>query len=65
VRVTEPLAGEGARDVFFLDANTGFMRTSEGKLYKTSDGGATWNPAAQTRGKRFRFADPVGGLVIF
>jgi photosystem II stability/assembly factor-like uncharacterized protein len=65
VRVTEPLAGEGARDVFFLDANTGFMRTSGGQLYKTTDGGATWNPTAQTRGKRFRFADPEVGWSFF
>ena len=65
VSVTEPLAGEGARDVFFLDVNTGFLRTSEGQLYQTTDGGATWNPTAQTPGKRFRFADARVGWSFF
>jgi len=50
-------------DVFFLDANTGFIRKGShgGPLYKTSDGGATWNPGAAIQGSTFLFADPGVG----
>ncbi len=32
----------GATDLYFTDENTGVVRTTDGKLSRTTDGGATW-----------------------
>ncbi|HXX17273.1 MAG TPA: CsgG/HfaB family protein [Candidatus Eremiobacteraceae bacterium] len=51
-------------DVFFLDADTGYMRkgsATEGQLNKTTDGGATWTANATPQGDNLRFADPEVG----
>lgn len=32
------------RDVFFVDAENGWLVGQTGRIYKTTDGGATWNP---------------------
>lgn len=46
--------------VFFLNANTGFMETRDGKLYTTTDGGRTWRGLVATLDSHagVRFADP-------
>jgi photosystem II stability/assembly factor-like uncharacterized protein len=35
----------GINDIFFADANTGYLSSSN-NLYKTNDGGLTWNPVS-------------------
>ena len=64
LKVTDALPGHGyVSDVFFLDADTGIIRKGShgGPLYKTTDGGATWNPGAAIQGSTFLFADPGVG----
>jgi len=49
------------RDVFFTGEQTGFVTTSENKLYATADGGNTWKGVVATPGDWLRFADPETG----
>jgi len=68
VKVFDDLAGGYPSDVFFLDANTGFMRkgnTYEGQLSKTTDGGVSWTPSASPKGVTLRFADPDVGWEFY
>ena len=48
-------------DLFFTGEQTGFVTSSEGKLYGTSDGGNTWRGIVATPGEWLRFADPETG----
>lgn len=48
-------------DVFFTDEQTGFVTSSEKKLYATADGGNTWKGIVATPGEWLRFADPETG----
>ena len=51
---------EGA--LHFFDADTGVLRTINGKLFRTSDGGKTWTGERPGRSvsKRHVFAAPAG-----
>jgi photosystem II stability/assembly factor-like uncharacterized protein len=49
-----------AENVFFLDENTGYVRIgapNTGQLYRSVDGGRTWNRTAASPGKCLRFSD--------
>jgi photosystem II stability/assembly factor-like uncharacterized protein len=48
-------------DLFFTGEQTGFVTSSEQKLYFTADGGATWRGMVATPGEWLRFADPETG----
>jgi len=48
-------------DLFFTDEQTGFVTSSEKKLYATADGGNTWKGVVATPGEWLRFADPETG----
>ncbi len=48
-------------DLFFTDEQTGFVTSSEKKLYATADGGNTWKGIVATPGEWLRFADPETG----
>ncbi len=48
-------------DLFFTGERTGWVTTSEKKLYSTTDGGATWRGVVATPGDQLRFADPETG----
>src|SRR5207248_3928233 len=53
-----------AENVFFIDENTGYVRIGypdTGLLYRTADGGQTWNRMAASPGVSIRFADPEVG----
>lgn len=56
----------GATDLFFTDENTGFVRTSDGKLSRTTDGGATWRGLLASVGSygTLNFADPEVGWAL-
>ncbi len=56
----------GATDLFFTDENTGIIRTSDGKLARTTDGGATWKGLTASVGGTglLGFADPEVGWAI-
>ena len=56
----------GATDLFFTDENTGIVRTTDGKLSRTTDGGATWKGllASAPLYSSVIFADPEVGWVI-
>ena len=60
-----PIPGEGgAEDVFFVDANVGFVRTGypdTGQLLRTNNGGASFTGVGGAPGDRMRFADPAVG----
>jgi len=47
--------------MFFTGEQTGFVTSSEKKLYATADGGNTWKGVVATPGEYLRFADPVTG----
>jgi photosystem II stability/assembly factor-like uncharacterized protein len=54
----------GVEDVFFIDANVGFMRTGypdTGQLFRTTDGGSSFKGIGGAPGDRIRFADPSIG----
>jgi photosystem II stability/assembly factor-like uncharacterized protein len=38
------IGGDLLRDVDFVDANTGWVAGDDGIIYRTDDGGETWNP---------------------
>ena len=48
-------------DLFFTGEQTGFVTSSEKKLYATADGGNTWKGIVATPGEWLRFADPGTG----
>ena len=52
---------ESLVDMFFTGEQTGFVTSSEKKLYATADGGNTWKGVVATPGEYLRFADPVTG----
>ncbi len=56
----------GATDLFFTDENTGIVRTTDGKLSRTTDGGATWTGllASVPTYSSLIFADPEVGWTI-
>jgi photosystem II stability/assembly factor-like uncharacterized protein len=56
----------GATDLFFTDENTGIVRTTDGKLSRTTDGGATWTGLLANVGSTgdLGFADPEVGWAI-
>lgn len=53
----------GATDLYFTDENTGFVRTTDGKLSRTTDGGQTWRGLLASVGNygSLIFADPEVG----
>jgi photosystem II stability/assembly factor-like uncharacterized protein len=62
------LPGESASEgsLWFMDANTGVLRTKDGKLFRTTDGGKTWTGAsgqAQIK-SAISFADADAGWMI-
>lgn len=56
----------GATDLFFTDENTGIVRTTDGKLSRTTDGGVTWKGllASVAGYSRLIFADPEVGWAL-
>lgn len=56
----------GATDLFFTDENTGIVRTTDGKLSRTTDGGATWKGLLASVGlySSLIFADPEVGWAL-
>ena len=56
----------GATDLFFTDENTGIVRTTDGKLSRTTDGGATWKGllASVSLYSSLIFADPEVGWAL-
>lgn len=56
----------GATDLFFTDENTGIVRTTDGKLSRTTDGGATWKGLIASVGtySSLIFADPEVGWAL-
>ncbi len=56
----------GATDLFFTDENTGIVRTTDGKLSRTTDGGATWKGLVASVGtySSLIFADPEVGWAL-
>jgi len=56
----------GATDLFFTDENTGIVRTTDGKLSRTTDGGATWTGLLASVGQysSLIFADPEVGWAL-
>ncbi len=56
----------GATDLFFTDENTGIVRTTDGKLSRTTDGGATWKGLLASTGTygSLIFADPEVGWFL-
>ncbi len=56
----------GTRDLFFTDEHTGFVRTSDGKLSRTTDGGVTWKGLLASVGSsgQLGFADPEVGWAL-
>jgi photosystem II stability/assembly factor-like uncharacterized protein len=56
----------GATDLFFTDENTGFVRTTDGKLAQTTDGGTTWKGLLASVGSHgtLIFADPEVGWAL-
>jgi photosystem II stability/assembly factor-like uncharacterized protein len=62
------LPGEDGKEgaLYFFDADTGVLRTLNGKLFRTSDGGKTWTGVGgQTEGKPgIEFADRQVGWMV-
>ncbi|HUO51495.1 MAG TPA: hypothetical protein VMT93_03175 [Gemmatimonadaceae bacterium] len=63
-----PLAGEGKHhmDAWFLSADTGFMVDIDGKLWRTQDGGATWelrNVTTSVLMRAVAFVSPTHGFI--
>ena len=49
------------KDMFFTGEQTGYVASTEKKLYVTADGGNTWKGMVATPGDWLRFADPETG----
>ncbi len=62
------IPGEDGKEggLFFFDANTGILRTLNGKLFRTTDGGKTWTGVpGQANGKpEIQFADSQVGWMV-
>jgi photosystem II stability/assembly factor-like uncharacterized protein len=62
------LPGEDGKEgaLYFFDADTGVLRTLNGKLFRTSDGGKTWTGVSgKTEGKpAIEFADRQVGWMV-
>lgn len=61
---TEPFRGK-QDDVFFVNPNVGWYVNGSGKIYKSTDGGATWIKKLDQPGTYFRaigFADELRGF---
>lgn len=57
-----------AQDVFFIDANTGYVRTGypdTGRLFRTTDGGRTFTGVGASPGDRMKFTDPGVGWSFY
>jgi len=54
-------------DVHFMDENNGLVRTKEGKILRTSDGGATWTgiPGSMELKSDLEFADAESGWAVY
>lgn len=54
-------------DVHFMDENNGLVRTKEGKILRTSDGGATWTgiPGQMELKSDLEFADAEAGWAVY
>jgi len=67
--ITTAVVTDIPQDAFFLDENTGYIRTGApdtGQVFKTTDGGNTWMGLAASPGARIQFADPeVGWAVLY
>jgi len=67
--LTAATVSDTPQDGFFLDENTGYIRTGApdtGQIFKTTDGGNTWVGMAASPGARIQFADPeVGWAVLY
>jgi photosystem II stability/assembly factor-like uncharacterized protein len=67
--ITTAMVTDIPQDAFFLDENTGYIRTGApdtGQIFKTTDGGNTWMGLAASPGARIQFADPeVGWAVLY
>jgi photosystem II stability/assembly factor-like uncharacterized protein len=53
-----------ANAITFTDANVGYVRTGyadSGRLFRTTDGGQTWNGAGASPGETIKFTDPQVG----
>lgn len=48
-------------ETFFTDEATGVVSLSDGRIYRTTDGGVSWKGIVGTPGPAIRFADPVVG----
>lgn len=62
-----PASGDNS-DVAFLDESTGYVRfghASNGQLFKTTDGGATWVGMTGSPGDSMAFADPDVGWCLY
>jgi photosystem II stability/assembly factor-like uncharacterized protein len=53
------------QEVYFTDERTGFVHLSDKKLYRTTDGGATWKGLIGTPGPELKFADAQVGWSFF
>jgi photosystem II stability/assembly factor-like uncharacterized protein len=65
--ITGAPAPASAEDVFFTSATAGFAVTHApgvGKLYRTVDGGNTWNPVASGQFNALWFADSNTGYAV-
>lgn len=54
----------GAQAITFTDSNIGYVRTGypdSGRLFRTADGGQTWNGIGASPGVSMQFADPQVG----
>jgi photosystem II stability/assembly factor-like uncharacterized protein len=60
--------GEDAKEagLAFTDTSSGILRTLDGKIFRTTDGGRTWTGAIGQADGRFavQFADPLVGWII-
>jgi len=68
-KLTVVLSGEAAQEsaLRFFDDNTGVLRTQNGKLFRTADGGQTWTGASGAAGgskPEMEFADPQVGWMM-
>jgi len=62
---TEPYPGK-QDDIFFVDPNLGFYGNGAGKIFRTTDGGATWQKVFEQKGTFVRclaFTDGKNGVM--
>lgn len=59
-----PTPSSRINDIFFLDAQRGWIAGGSGYIYRTTDGGVSWTPQMQKSGTHFRsigFSDEMHG----